>query len=89
MEIDWEHFNRYWNGKIRDDEDLKALWAELIPLYDNEYDPGRSAAAVEAGIYRHEAHNWCFQHNCAAYDLKPQLPAVTARRWSPSAATTG
>jgi proline iminopeptidase len=77
VEIDWERFNRYWHGETRDDADLKQLWSELIPLYDHDYDPARSAAAVEAGIYRHEAHNWCFQHNWGSYDLKADLPAVT------------
>ncbi len=77
VELDWENFDRYWSGNIRDDADLKACWAELIPLYDFEYDPVASAARVDAGIYRHEAHNWCFQHNVPAYDLKPQLGGVT------------
>ena len=78
VEIDWERFNRYWHGETRDDADLKQLWSELIPLYDKHYDAERSAAAVEAGYYRHEAHNWCFQHNWGSYDLKADLPAVTA-----------
>jgi proline iminopeptidase len=78
VEIDWERFNRYWHGEVHDDADLKQLWSELIPLYDFEYDPVKSNAAVEAGIYRHEAHNWCFQHNWGAYDLKADLPSVTA-----------
>jgi proline iminopeptidase len=77
VEIDWESFDRYWSGRIHDDDDLKARWAELIPLYDFDYDPVKSAAAVEAGFYRHEAHNWCFQHNWPVYDLKEQLPVVT------------
>jgi proline iminopeptidase len=77
VEIDWERFNRYWHGETRDDADLKQLWSELIPLYDHDYDPAKSAAAVEAGIYRHEAHNWCFQHNWGSYDLKADLPSVT------------
>ncbi|MDQ1609765.1 MAG: proline iminopeptidase [Microbacteriaceae bacterium] len=77
VEINWDNFNRYWTGNIYDDADLKARWAEIIPLYDFEYDPVASAARVEAGIYRHEAHNWCFQHNWANYDLKDQLPAIT------------
>ena len=77
VEIDWERFNRYWHGEVHDDADLKQLWSELIPLYDYEYDPEKSTAAVEAGIYRHEAHNWCFQHNWGAYDLKADLPSVT------------
>lgn len=77
VEIDWDSFTRYWTGRVTDDEDLKARWAEIIPLYDYDYDAEKSAAAVEAGIYRHEAHNWCFVHNMGSYDLKPQLPAVT------------
>jgi proline iminopeptidase len=77
VEIDWERFNRYWHGEVHDDADRKQLWSELIPLYDYEYDAEKSAAAVEAGIYRHEAHNWCFQHNWGAYDLKADLPSVT------------
>jgi proline iminopeptidase len=76
IEIDWDNFDRYWGGRIRDDEDLRARWAEIIPLYDYEYDPAESAARVQAGVYRHESHNWCFQHNMPGYDLKPALPAV-------------
>ncbi len=77
VELPWEDFDRYWTGRITDDEDLKARWAEMIPLYDFDYDPVKSAAAVEAGIYRHESHNWCFQQNMPVYDLKPALPSVT------------
>ena len=78
VEINWENFHRYWGGTIRDDADLKACWAELIPLYDFEYDPVVAAARVEAGFYRHEAHNWCFIHNSPNYDLKPVLHSIQA-----------
>ncbi|HUY16725.1 MAG TPA: alpha/beta hydrolase [Acidimicrobiales bacterium] len=77
VEINWDNFNRYWGGRITDDQDLKERWAEIIPLYDFNYDPVKSNAAVEAGIYRHEAHNWCFLYNMPNYDLRPQLPSVT------------
>jgi proline iminopeptidase len=77
IEINWDNFNRYWGGRITDDQDLKERWAEIIPLYDFDYDPIKSNAAVEAGIYRHEAHNWCFLYNMPNYDLRPQLPSVT------------
>lgn len=76
IEINWDDFNRYWTGHIRDDADLKQCWADMIGLYDHDYDPAKSAAAVEDGFYRHEAHNWCFQHNWDAYDVKDRLPAV-------------
>jgi len=77
VKLDWENFERYWSGQIRDDEDLKTCWAEMIPLYDFNYDPVKAAARVEAGIYRHQAHNWCFQKNQPNYDLKAALPRVT------------
>jgi len=76
VEINWPHFNRYWGGTVRDDAELKSLWAELIPLYDFEYDEAKSTAAVEAGIYRHESHNACFQENFPTYDLTGQLPSI-------------
>jgi proline iminopeptidase len=76
IDINWDNFNRYWQGRITDDEDLKARWAEIIPLYDFEYDPVAAAARVEAGIYRHEAHNFCFTDNMPNYDLRPALPSV-------------
>ncbi|UIJ33773.1 alpha/beta fold hydrolase [Allobranchiibius sp. GilTou73] len=76
IEIDWDNFNRYWSGRIRDDADLKQCWSEMIGLYDHDYDPARSAEAVENGYYRHEAHNWCFQHNWGSYDLKDRLPTI-------------
>jgi proline iminopeptidase len=80
IEINWDNFNRYWQGQIRDDEDLKARWQEIIPLYSHEYDPAtalsQAAERANRGIYRYEAHNWCFQHNMPSFDLKPQLPGV-------------
>ncbi|MDT7550385.1 MAG: hypothetical protein QOE84_2779 [Actinomycetota bacterium] len=78
IEINWENFNRYWTGQMRDDADLKQCWSEMIGLYDHDYDPERSARAVEEGSYRHEAHNWCFQHNWDNYDLKDRLGTISA-----------
>lgn len=59
----------------------------VYPLHDYEYDAEKSAKSVEAGIYRHEAHNWCFKHSWGSYDMKPALPRlrcptlVTVGRW--------
>jgi proline iminopeptidase len=74
--LNWDNFERYWTGHIRDDEDLKACWAEIAPLYSFEYDPVKAAERVEKGSYRYETHNWCFQQNRPNYDVKPALPGV-------------
>jgi proline iminopeptidase len=76
VDINWDNFDRYWTGRIRDDEDLKARWAEIARLYSYEDDPERAAARVENGSYRYETHNWCFQQNRPTYDVKPALPGV-------------
>jgi proline iminopeptidase len=78
IEINWDNFNRYWQGEMADDEELKQRWKDIIPLYDFEYNEEKSNAAVEAGIYRHEAHNWCFLYNMPNYDLRSQLPTIMA-----------
>ena len=74
--INWDNFERYWTGQIRDDADLKARWAEIAPLYSYEDNRERAAARVENGSYRYETHNWCFQQNRPIYDVKPALPGV-------------
>ena len=66
-------------GGSRDDEDLKARWAEIIPLYDYEYDPvalGRARSRrASTGTRRTTGAS---STTTPSYDLKPQLPAVTA-----------
>ncbi len=77
VEINWDNFDRYWQGRITDDEDLKERWNDIIALYDFEYDPQKSKDDVDGRIYRHEAHNWCFLYNMPNYDLRPQLASIT------------
>jgi proline iminopeptidase len=76
--IDMEKFDRIDEGRVRDNEDLKDCWREILPLYDFEYDPAAVEKKVEATPYRYEAHNYAFSKNLKNYDLKPVLPSVTA-----------
>lgn len=73
--INWDNYDRYWSGKVTDNDDLKRCWSELAPLYDKQYDPVAVQRRVERGSYRYETHNWCMQHR-AEYDVKPGLPTV-------------
>ncbi|GAB3467625.1 alpha/beta fold hydrolase [Actinophytocola sediminis] len=76
--IDREKLDRIFAGTVRDDEDLRDCWREILPLYDFVYDPAAVARKVEATPYRFEAHNYAFRVNIPNYDLKPVLPRVTA-----------
>lgn len=76
--IDMEKFDRIDNGQVRDNDDLRDCWREILPLYDYVYDPAAVERKVEATPYRYEAHNYAFSVNLPRYDLKPLLPRVTA-----------
>lgn len=78
VDIDWEKYDRIDFGKVRDNDDLRECWREILPLYDFEYDPAAVEQKVEATPYRYEAHNYAFSVNMPNYDIKPQLPGVTA-----------
>jgi len=75
--IDMEKFDRIDQGRVRDDDDLRDCWREILPLYDFHYDPASVEKKVQATPYRYEAHNYAFSKNLPAYDLKPDLPSVT------------
>jgi len=77
VKIDVEKFNRIFDGRIRDNEDLRDCWREILPLYDFTYDPAVVEERVATTLYRYEAHNYAFTVNMPRYDLKPALPQVT------------
>lgn len=78
VEIDREKLDRIFAGTVRDDDDLRDCWREILPLYDYTYDPDAVEKKVAATPYRYEAHNYAFSVNIPNYDLKPVLPKVTA-----------
>lgn len=77
VELDQEKFERIMDGRVRDDDDLRDCWREILPLYDHVYDPAKVEEKVAATPYRHATHNFAFTHNMPAYDLKPRLPEIT------------
>lgn len=78
VSIDMEKFDRIDQGLVRDDDDLRDCWREILPLYDFTYDPAAVEQKVAATPYRYEAHNYAFAVNLPGYDLKLSLPQVTA-----------
>lgn len=75
--IDVEKLDRIFEGKVRDDDDLRDCWREILPLYDFHYDPAAVEQRVAATPYRYEAHNYAFSVNIPNYDLTDVLPSVT------------
>lgn len=75
--IDMAKLDRINTGQVRDDDDLRDCWREILPLYDHVYDPAAVEAKVAATPYRYATHNYAFAHNQPHYDIKAQLPSIT------------
>lgn len=78
VHLDVEKFDRINNGKVRDDDDLRDCWREILPLYDFHYDPAVVDQKVAATPYRYRTHNYAFTHNIPNYDIKDRLGDITA-----------
>lgn len=76
--VDMAKFDRIDEGRVRDDDDLRDCWREILPLYDFVYDQEAVERKVAATPYRYEAHNYAFSKNLPSYDLRDALPGITA-----------
>jgi proline iminopeptidase len=77
VEIDRDKLDRIFAGAVRDNDDLRDCWREILPLYDFHFDPAVVEHRVATTPYRYEAHNYAFSVNIPNYDLKPALPSIT------------
>ncbi|MGH3388472.1 MAG: alpha/beta fold hydrolase [Actinomadura sp.] len=77
VDIDRAKLDRIMSGTVRDDDDLRDCWAEILPLYDHELDWDKVRARVEGTPYRYETHNYAFEHNMPNYDISSLLDRIT------------
>jgi proline iminopeptidase len=77
VSIDVEKLDRINSGTVRDNDDLRDCWREILPLYDHHYDPAKVEERVATTPYRYETHNFAFAVNQPQYDIKAQLPGIT------------
>jgi proline iminopeptidase len=74
--VDREKLDRINSGQVRDDDDLRDCWREILPLYDHVYDPAKVEEKVAATPYRYATHNFAFSVNQPNYDIKASLPTI-------------
>ena len=77
VSVDVEKLDRINSGTVRDNDDLRDCWREILPLYDHHYDPAKVEERVATTPYRYETHNFAFAVNQPHYDIKAQLPGIT------------
>ncbi|NEE00330.1 alpha/beta fold hydrolase [Phytoactinopolyspora halotolerans] len=77
VEIDDEKLMRIMEGRVRDNDDFRDCWAEILPLYDFDFDPATLPERIASVDYHYATHNYAFSVNRHAYDVKPGLPGVS------------
>jgi proline iminopeptidase len=77
VRVDPARLHRINSGTVRDNDDLRDCWREILPLYDHHYDPAAVEAKVDATFYRYETHNYAFAVNQRHYDIKARLPEIS------------
>lgn len=74
--MDEASLDRLFSGQMRDDDDFRASFAQIQPLYTVERDPAAEAERLARIPFRYETHNWAFSRNQPEYDLVDRLKEI-------------
>lgn len=76
LPMDPDRLERLFAGRIESNEDFHDSFGMIMPLYDANYDPEKSAWRLEQVPFRYETHNWAFSRNQPNYDLTGRLHEI-------------
>ena len=75
--INMELLDRSFAGQVRDNDDFRACWRAILPLYDYDYDPAKVDQRADTTIYHYATHNYAFGINLPNYDVTGRLGEIT------------
>jgi proline-specific peptidase len=75
--MDEAALDRLFSGQMRDNDDFRASFAQIQPLYTVERDPAAEAERLAKIPFRYQTHNWAFSRNQPNYDIVARLPEIT------------
>jgi proline iminopeptidase len=67
-----------WAGSFKDEAELRRFYAVMGPLYSRRHDPTAGSLSTQRTIYNPEALNRAFGGFLRSFDLRPELPRITA-----------
>ncbi len=74
--IDPAMLDRLFSGRIRDDDDFRACYAAIQPLYATNWDPVEGERRLHDIVFRYRTHNRMFGHELPRYDLRDRLGEI-------------
>jgi proline iminopeptidase len=75
--IDMDLFDRCFAGQVADNDEFKACWRMILPLYDYDYDPSKVEERADTTVYHYATHNYAFGVNLPNYDVTAKLQTIT------------
>lgn len=73
--IDPVFLRRCLDGGLTSDDDLRAMWRMLLPLYGYDYQPDEVEEQMRAASFRYETQNAALV-NLKTYDIADRLPEI-------------
>jgi proline iminopeptidase len=67
-----------WAGRFADEAELRRFYAVMGPLYSRKHDPAAGTLSTQRTIYNVEALNRAFGGFLRSFDLRAELPRITA-----------
>lgn len=77
INVNVDRLTRLLRGKIRDNEELRAVFKEILPLYTYRDDPSQVEEILKGCIFRFETHNAAFRDEQPRYDVTEELRFIT------------
>lgn len=77
VRVDIPRLTKLLGGEIRDNEELRAIFKEILPLYTYEDDPSQVEEALKGCIFRFETHNAAFGNEFPKFDVIDRLQLIT------------
>lgn len=75
LEEPW--LRRLFEGRVESDAELRDMWERLLPLYfDGPFDPSLPRRIAEASYFHHATHNFAFNVNNPAFDVRERLGEI-------------
>jgi proline iminopeptidase len=74
--INEEGLERLFDGKVLSNEDFKALYGAILPLYTMVQDKEAQKQKLDQIYYHYLTHNAAFYENLMSYDLKDRLHEI-------------
>ncbi|PLR87810.1 alpha/beta fold hydrolase [Bacillus sp. V33-4] len=68
---------RLFDGKVGSNEELKAMFAAIQPLYTVIVDAEAIKKRIKSIYYRYETHNFAFRYNKADFDIVADLNKIS------------